>query len=409
AAARLAAGEGVEQDVVVAPAGVDRGPRLRATGAELQAGIELGGALRLHAGEGVGRALRPHRGREQLPVVGHAFGVAQACVPAEASGHVVLVADEAAGEGLLAALAGGRVGHGVHAAADRGTAVLGAGAVHAQARHQVMHLVDMPVRLGEHAEGAGVRIMGPGLLAPGIAAHRAALAVFALPAIHAGGQLPAVVLEGQGHAPALAGIADVAGHRHGHAGGGIRVAQRVVVHHVVDLVAVEAGHHRIEHATHVLLLEAQAEVVAAEPRTVHAAPGVTRLGVAGAGRKLQHGVGVRGPADGGVGVPLVPGRGHAAAVAGAVVVRLGAVGGRTQVAPRGAGACVQHLVVAAVAACQQAALRAHAGPVEVRDLALETHRAGRCAAAPQHGLRALDHGQAVVGLRRDVGHGIVHP
>src|SRR5690606_36497921 len=402
-AARHPAGQVVEHDVVVDPPGIDRGPGLEGAGTVLQAGIELGGALRLHAGEGIGRALRPHRGREQLPVVRHALGMAEAGIPAEAPGHVVLVAQEAPGEGLLAAMPGGRVGHGRHAAADLGAAVRDAAVVHAQAGHQVVDLVDVPVRFGEHSQAAGTRVMAPRRLLPGAAAHGAAPTVLALPAVDAGGQLPAVVLEGQGHASAFAGVADVAGHRHGHGRARIRVAQAVVVHHVVDLVAVEVGHHRLEHAAHVLLFKAQAEAVATELRAVHAAAGVTGLRVAGAGGQFQHGVGIGGPADGCIGIPLVPGRWHAAAIAAAVVVGSGAVAARAEVAARGAGAGVQHLVVAAVAAGQDAALRAQAGAVEVRDLAFKAHRAGRGATAPQHGLRTLDHGQAVVGLRRDVG------
>ena len=41
-------------------------------------------------------------------------------------------------------------------------------------------------------------------------------------------------------------------------------------------------------------------------------------------------------------------------------------------------------------------------------VALEAHRAGRGARSPEHGLRALDDDEVVVGLRRDVGHRVVH-
>ena len=41
-------------------------------------------------------------------------------------------------------------------------------------------------------------------------------------------------------------------------------------------------------------------------------------------------------------------------------------------------------------------------------LALEQHGTGRGARPPEHGLRAFDHGQAVVGFRRNIGRGRVH-
>src|SRR5690606_2033943 len=125
---------------------------------------------------------------------------------------------------------------------------------------------------------------------------------------------------------------------------------------------------------HALLLETQAEAVAVEPAAVHAATGVARLAVAGADAGLEHGVRIRRPAERGIRVPLVPGRGHAPARAVGVVARFGAVGGEPRVHRGIARGRVEHLVVAAVAGDGGAAVQAHAGRVEVRDRALEADR-----------------------------------
>ena len=219
---------------------------------------------------------------------------------------------------------------------------------------------------------------------------------------------PAFRAPGGSHATTCGAVAHVAGHGHGHGTHGVRVTQGVVVHHVVHVVVVDVGLQLVQQAFEILLLEAQAVAGAFKLRTVHAAPGVTRLGITGSHAGFQHGVGIRRPAEGHVGVPLVPCRRHALAIAITIVVGLGTVGGKARIAEGIAGHRIQHLVIASLAATQQAGIDTHAGLVEIGNLALEAHRAGRGATAPQHRLRALDHGQAVIGFWRDIGHRIVH-
>ena len=397
----------VEQDEVLHAARVQRGPGVHLGTVELQADVQLRGALGLHAGKGVGRTDGAARGREQLPVVGHALRVAEAGVRAPAATHVVLVADERTGQRLPADHAGGGIGH-RHHAAGAGAQVLRFGAVDAHAAHHVMGVGDVPVRFGEGAPAVELGVHAPRQREVGPPPAGAAPAVPAVAQVHAGGHFPAPGLPGGGDAAAARAVRHVAGHRHGHAAGGVGVAQAVVVHHVVHVVLVDVGDHGIEHAADMLLLEAQAQAVAAELRAVHAAAGVARLGVADAGAEFQHRVFVGRPAERGVCIPLLPRRRHPVAIAVFVVVGLGTVGGHARIAPRRTGADVQHLVVAVAAAGQQAAGGLHARLGEVRDLALEAHRAGGSAAAPQHRLRPLDDDQAVVGFRRDVRQRVVH-
>lgn len=112
--------------------GIRRHPGLHAWPLVLQADVELGGALGLHAAERVHRAGRAVIGREQLPVVRHAFTVTEAGVPGQAIGQVLLVAQETAAEPFLARLPGGRVRPVAHHPANRLPLVAYAGAVDAQ-------------------------------------------------------------------------------------------------------------------------------------------------------------------------------------------------------------------------------------------------------------------------------------
>ncbi|MNM69440.1 hypothetical protein D3C81_810360 [compost metagenome] len=229
--------------------------------------------------------------------------------------------------------------------------------------------------------------------------------------IDAADQLDAVPAPGAGHPAAEGAAVDVAGHRvahHRHAGGRVRIAQAEVVHHVVGVVVVDLRLEAVEGLADVGLLEAQAEAFALELAAVHAAPGIARLAVAGPGGQLEQGIGVRRPAQGHIGVPLVEARLHGIAVAVLVVVGLRAVGHDPRVTVLAAGGGVDAAVEAAVGAGQQAAVQAPVRLAELLRLALEQHGRRRGARPPQHALRALDHGQTVVAFRADVGARRVH-
>src|SRR5690606_21917565 len=101
---------------------------------------------------------------------------------------------------------------------------------------------------------------------------------------------------------------DTGGHRPSHHPGAGRRAQGVVVHHVVGVVVVDLCFDLVQYVADVGLLEAQAEAFAFELRTVHAASGITGFAIALAGGEFQQRVGVRGPANGDVAVPLVVAR-----------------------------------------------------------------------------------------------------
>ncbi|MNL14240.1 hypothetical protein D3C87_1351710 [compost metagenome] len=74
-----------------------------------------------------------------------------------------------------------------------------------------------------------------------------------------------------------------------------------------------------------------------------------------------------------------------------------------------AGSGVHQFVEAPVGAGQYAGIHPRAEFAEAFRLALEQDGAGRSARPPKHGLRAFDHGQLVVGFRRNVGGRRVHP
>ena len=130
--------------------------------------------------------------------------------------------------------------------------------------------------------------------------------------------------------------------------------------------------------------------------------------IALAGSELQQGVRVRGPAQCYIAVPLVIARRHGVAVAVLVVISVRGVADHPHVAQRAAGGGVDGLVEAAVGTGQDTGIDPGAQFAEMLRFALEQDGAGRCPRAPEYGLRALDHGQLVVGFRRDVGRGGVH-
>lgn len=224
-----------------------------------------------------------------------------------------------------------------------------------------------------------------------------------------GDQLEVVPAPGGRQATAEGASVHLGRHRHGHHAGRVGSAQAEVVHDVVGVVVVDLRLDLLQHIADVRFDEAQAQALALELRAVHAAPGVTCLAVALAGGEFDQGVLVGGPADRDVAVPLLPARRHGIPGAVLVIVGLRVVAGEAQVAEPVAGGGVQHLVEAAIGAGQQAGVDPRAEFAEALRLTLEEDRPGRRARPPEHRLRALDHGELVVGFRRDVGGRRVHP
>lgn len=224
-----------------------------------------------------------------------------------------------------------------------------------------------------------------------------------------GDQLEVVPAPGGRQATAEGASVHLGRHRHGHHAGWVGSAQAEVVHDVVGVVVVDLCLDLLQHIADVRFDEAQAQALALELRAVHAAPGVACLAVALAGGEFDQGVLVGGPADRDVAVPLLPARRHGIPGAVLVIVGLRVVAGEAQVAEPVAGGGVQHLVEAAIGAGQQAGVDPRAEFAEALRLTLEEDRPGRRARPPEHRLRALDHGELVVGFRRDVGGRRVHP
>ncbi|MCY1407286.1 hypothetical protein D9M71_225830 [compost metagenome] len=178
---------------------------------------------------------------------------------------------------------------------------------------------------------------------------------------------------------------------------------------MIGVVVVDLRLDLIQYLADVGLLEAQAKAFAQELRAVHAAPGVAGFTIATAGGQLQQGVGVRRPADGHVAVPFVIARRHGVVVAVLVVVGVRGVADDPHITRLSTGGSVHQFVEAAVGAGQHAGVDPCAEFAEVLRLAVEQDSASRGTRSPQHGLRAFDHGQLVVGFRRDVGGRGVHP
>lgn len=156
------------------------------------------------------------------------------------------------------------------------------------------------------------------------------------------------------------------------------------------------------------LFEAHADTGAVEQRTIHHAVGVGGLAVAAVHGEFEARVRVRRPAAEQAAAPARVGRVHPAPGAVLVVVGVGARGDGAHVAAGTAAGHVRHQVVAIEAAGERAHEAARGGRVEAFGVALEQRRAGEVAAAVEHRLRALEHGDAVVDLGEDVGRGRVH-
>ncbi len=85
------------------------------------------------------------------------------------------------------------------------------------------------------------------------------------------------------------------------------------------------------------------------------------------------------------------------------------VGHQPQVALLAADSAIDQAVEATIGAGQHAGMQARAELAEMLRLTLETHHTCRSAGAPDHRLRALGHAQQIIGFRRNIGAGRVHP
>ncbi len=211
--------------------------------------------------------------------------------------QVVLVADEAAGQGVGAGVAVGGAGR---------TEVAGRGAVQAGTGNHAVLTTDVPGQLAEGTVVVEVGVLGPGLALVRVHTHAAALAMFVGLRVDAADQLHIGPAPGGLDACAHGAAVDVADHRHAHHAAARRRAQAVVVHHVVGVVVVDLRLDLVEHLAEVGFFETQTQAFALELRAVHATPGIASLTVALAGGEFQQGVLVGSPAEGDIAVPLVP-------------------------------------------------------------------------------------------------------
>lgn len=264
-------------------------------------------------------------------------------------GQIAFIAQEAAGQRVVAALAGRGVGPEHHPGAGLAAEVLGRGPVHARAADDAAVVGGMPGQFTEYPGVGEARVLDPAVGAVrnhGVALARAMAALLEVQARHqaqVGRQVP-----GAGDAAAPGGAVHVGGHRHWHHAVRVRLAQGVVVHHVVGVVVVELRLQLVQHAAQVALLGAQPEALALELRAVHAAAGIARLAVAGARRQFIDRIGVGREAQRHVGIPFVPARRHGVAVAILVVLRMRVIGREAGVDLVVAHRQVGGLVVAAV-------------------------------------------------------------
>jgi len=260
---------------------------------------------------------------------------AQAGVPAEATaGDVVLVADDAARQGLATGLPERRIGHPHHPGG--GTQVGGLRPVHARAGDHALARGERPLAFGEQAGIAQLGVVLPRQV-PVRLADRTALALPAALAFHASRQSERGPGPPGRDPPAIGAAIHVGGHRHRHRAHRVGIAQGEVVHHVVGFVAVHAGLQGARRTAVKCLLGAQSQAVSPELRAIHAAAGVTRDPIAAAQGGFQHGVFVRRQAQRKIGIPLAPPGWHHLAIAVLVVAGFGTghVGSKAQAAGHG--------------------------------------------------------------------------
>ena len=320
----------------------------------------------------------------------------------------MLVAHKAAGQGVGAGLVQGRVGFAHHSRAETGAVILGRSTVQAGAGNYPVALGGVPGQLAKGTVVVEVGIFAPVLLLVGIDAHTHAFAMFVGLRVDTADQLVIGPAPG-GLDPRAEGAAvDVGGHWPGHHAGARRGAQGVVVHHMVGVVVVDLCFDLVENIADIGFFKAQAQAFALVLAAVHAAPGGACFAVAFASGEFEQGVGVGCPAEGDITVPFVVARGHGVAIAVLVIVGVGGIADHPYIAQRATGGGIDGLVEAAVGARQQAGIDPCTEFAEVLGLALEQDGACRGARAPKHALRALDHGELVVGFGGDIGGGCVH-
>ena len=253
-----------------------------------------------------------------------------------------------------------------------------------------------------------VSVFAPVLILVGVDAHAHAFTVFVGLRVEAADQL-VVGPAPSGLDPCTEGAAvDVGRHRPRHHAGARRGAQGVVVHHVVGVVVVNLRFDLVEHLADVGLFKAQAQAFALVLAAVHAASCRTRLAIALACGEFQQRVGVGGPAQGDVAIPFVIARGHGVAIAVFVIVRVCGVADHPDIAQRATGGGVDGFVKAAVGAGQHTGIDPCTQFAEVFRFTFKQDRACRGTRSPEHGLRAFNDRQFVVGFRRDVGGGCIH-
>lgn len=171
---------------------------------------------------------------------------------------------------------------------------------------------------------------------------------------------------------------------------------------MVGVVVVDAHVQRVEDFADMLFLKAQAQAFAFELGAIHPAPGVAGVPVTLPGGQLQQRVGIRRPADGEVGVPLVPLRGHAITIAIFVIAGFRFIAVQADIALAITKADVGVLIEAIVGGGEEAGIALDARAVKAWWFPVEAHRPGGVAWPPEHGFRPFGHGQQIVAFRRDV-------
>ena len=255
----------VEEDVVAHHADVPRGPGLKIGTLVVHAEIQLGGLFRFDRVERIDRAGRSGFRRKQLPVIREALCMANTGVErGRAVGQIMLVAHEAARQGVGAGVIGGRIGPGHHSRTAGLAVILGRCTVNAGAGNQPITVGGVPGHFAEHAVVMEVGVLGVGLILVGVDAHAAALAVFVGLRVETGDQLN-VRPAPRCFDPCAKGAAvDIGCHwpRH-HAGAG-RGAQGVVVHHMVGVVVIDLRFQLFQHVGDVGFFDTQAEAFTQE-------------------------------------------------------------------------------------------------------------------------------------------------
>ncbi len=165
------AGHIAEQNVILDQAGIGGNPGLQRPLGVLQADVQLRGLLRPHRVEGLQRAHRAGIGNEQLPIVGEAFGMAEAGIPGRGQAdELLLIAQEAAVERVATRFTGSRVvpvagndGHARSIMTAEELALVGRFVqVQAQAADELLALAELPGQLAEDAVAVQHRVRHPG-------------------------------------------------------------------------------------------------------------------------------------------------------------------------------------------------------------------------------------------------------